>query len=309
MPLPTGPVYTPSVSVNGLGGGALGFAWPPLQVQDSVDVGTYKAWMAAAKFYGVQSQNEILGSQAMSVADIEKQIAYTCAAGLAVGDPVYISANNTVAKADSTNTTKNQVIGFVRFKGTLGATSQPAATTCYIKNFLVSATLSGGTFAAPIYLTDAGGFSATPGTISTPIGYFTSATTGELYAAPSGASGGGAGSENPGLFPEVDFKTLASTTLTLPLSQKMNPQIAYFRMTTLGGTLTGQPLISLGTPGNHNLYINNQALTLPAVVGNCQTWLALLVSDGTTQLVLTVNTAATGSSTIKVTTLVTGACF
>lgn len=160
------------------------FAWSPPLVGDSVVYAGNNTYAALAKYFGQETENEILAAQAMSVADKSWQFQYTCLAGLAVGSPVYLSANDTVTLADSTTGVKNQCIGFVRFKGTLGSASNPSATTCYLQQFLVVTGLSGGTAGNDCYLTDAGSFSATPGTVITPLGIFIDTTTAIVYAGP-----------------------------------------------------------------------------------------------------------------------------
>lgn len=50
---------------------------------------------------------------------------YSCASGVLVGDPVYVSAADTVAKADGTDAAKMPCIGFVF--------SKPTATTCIVQ--------------------------------------------------------------------------------------------------------------------------------------------------------------------------------
>ncbi len=177
-------LYTPYYTTNGLGGGALGFAWAPLQVGDSIAYATYDPYTAVAKYYGTQIQNEIQGLMAGSIADPSYLVQYTCLAADAVGSPVYNSANDTVTTASASDTVKNQVVGFIRQKGAIGAASVPSATTCYISHLQYISGLSGGSAAANLYLTNSGSFSATPGTIKTIIGKFISATEAVAVAFP-----------------------------------------------------------------------------------------------------------------------------
>ena len=101
-------------------------------------------------------------------------IPYICLAGLNVGDPVQLTGNNTVSLALST-AGNNTVIGFVR--------SKPTATSCYIVFYYRVI----GTFTANqiVYLTNAGGYSNSPGTISTPLGVAISATEALVAASPN----------------------------------------------------------------------------------------------------------------------------
>lgn len=79
---------------------------------------------------------------------------YTCIAGLSVGDPVYISADNTVTKASSTSSTTAKVIGFCAYK--------PTTTTCYISHYYYKSGLSGLTANNPVYLDASGVVNAAP---------------------------------------------------------------------------------------------------------------------------------------------------
>ena len=127
-------------------------------------------------------QDEILALVQGRIASRLRGQSFTCAAGDAVGDPVYLSAASTVGKGDATTAAKSRIIGFIRHKGPLGAASVPAATTCYVENFLFKSGLTGGTSAQPVYLTDAGGFGASAGTVKKIMGMFVSATTALLCA-------------------------------------------------------------------------------------------------------------------------------
>ena len=170
-----GPTYNPDVTK------ALELAWPGLVIGDSVDYSSHAIYKLLAKYFGQQVQNELLGVRAATVTDKSWQIQYTCGSGDAVGDPVRISGNLTVTKAKSDNATDAKVIGFIRFKGTLGAASVPTATTCYLQNFLLVSGLTGGTAGNNCYLTDTGGYSATAGTVSVVVGKFISTTQAILF--------------------------------------------------------------------------------------------------------------------------------
>lgn len=119
-------------------------------------------------FYGrFPAFNEILGLIAGRVSSVAYLQTFNCLAGLNVGDPVYISGNNTVSKADATASPNNRVIGLVRYK--------PTSTTCYIEHYQYKSGLT-GVAGNPVYLTDAGGFGSAPGTTTRIVGTFISAT-------------------------------------------------------------------------------------------------------------------------------------
>lgn len=91
---------------------------------------------------------------ATSVAALAAQGTYTCLSGDAAGDWVYISAANTVAKADADDAAKLPVIGVI--------VSKPTSTTCVVQT-TGQVTLSGLTAGAIYYLSGtAGAITATP---------------------------------------------------------------------------------------------------------------------------------------------------
>lgn len=93
---------------------------------------------------------------ATSVAGLAAQGTFTCLSGDAAGDWVYISAANTVAKADADDTAKLPVIGVIVSKPTTTSTSCVVQTTGQV-------TLSGLTAGAIYYLSGAAGaITATP---------------------------------------------------------------------------------------------------------------------------------------------------
>lgn len=136
-----------------------------------------------AKYFLKPVQDELLALHAGRVASASYRQTWTCASGLNAGDPVYVSANDTVTLADATTNTKAQVIGFVRYK--------PTTTTCYIEHFRYVSGLSGGTAGGKVYLTDAGGFSASAGTVEKVVGQWITATEALLHASQLTALGGG----------------------------------------------------------------------------------------------------------------------
>lgn len=167
--------YTPAAS------NSLADAMVINNLQDPTTYTSQLPLRADAKYFGYPITNEILALIRGRVADYTYMQTYTCLAGLAVGDPVYFSAANTLAKGDSTNTTKNKIVGWVRYK--------PTTTTCYIKHYHYVSGLSGLTAGGLVYLTDASSYSATAGTVSTPLGSAISTTEALLHADGTTAQG------------------------------------------------------------------------------------------------------------------------
>lgn len=172
------PDYTPTAA------SALGKAFTGAVVTDFIDYPVYSQSRWDGKFGSYPIQNEILGLWASTVAPALYSQTYTCLAGLAVGSPVYVSANNTVALALATTVTTARVVGFVEYK--------PTTTSCRLSHFYYAAGLSGGTAGGKVYLTNAGGFSATAGTVSKIVGEWISTTEALLSATPDVASASGA---------------------------------------------------------------------------------------------------------------------
>jgi len=126
-----------------------------------------------AREHGLWPQNMLLKLSAASTADVSIDKTYTCGSSDAAGDPVYVSGANTVAKADATTDTKSKVIGFIEHK--------PSSTTCKITYRRLVTGLSGLTAGNWVYLTNTGGFSATPGTVVKRMGTAISSTAALLY--------------------------------------------------------------------------------------------------------------------------------
>ncbi len=126
--------------------------------------------------------DELLALIAARVSSAAYSMTWTCASGLSVGAPVYISGNGAVALANATDATHAAVVGFVRFK--------PTTTSCLLDHFrLVTGDLD-GTAGSPVYLTNSGVLSTTAGTIPAIIGTFRSVTEAVLFASPLPAPDG-----------------------------------------------------------------------------------------------------------------------
>ncbi len=165
----------------------------------------YDPAICSAKYFGAPTWNELLGLLAGRVASKAYQKTWTCLAALAVGDAVYISANNTLTKADATTDAKARVIGFVRYK--------PTTTTCFLDHFVQKTGLSGGTADGIVYLTDAGGFGAAAGTKLKPLGVWLNTTDALCWASPESALiGGDLGGDMDGHLPSALVISVTGTT-------------------------------------------------------------------------------------------------
>ena len=113
----------------------------------------------------------------MNVAD---QKVYACLAGLNVGDPVNCSAaDDTATLAKSDTEAHSRVMGFCGYK--------PTTTTCLVYPFHLATGLTSLTRNGPVYLSDAGGYAGTQGTVLKVLGTAISATEAILWADPAWA--------------------------------------------------------------------------------------------------------------------------
>jgi hypothetical protein len=129
-------------------------------------------------------QDNILDLWNAAVADAGYGQTFTCDASLAVGDPVRISAANTVAKSTADTIGNSIVAGFCSYK--------PTTTTCLIDHFY-KATGTSFTAGNYVYLSDTGTYSASAGTVTVILGRAINSTTALLFSSTvegvSGASG------------------------------------------------------------------------------------------------------------------------
>ena len=144
--------------------------------QDPRDYASAVARRVDYKYDLNPAYSEILALIRGSIASGTYRQTWTCLAGDAVGDPVYVSAANTIEMADATTAAKALVVGFIRYK--------PTTTSCHLDRLLYQSGLSGLTPGAVVFLTDAGGFSATPGTVRREVGIAISTTEALLEACP-----------------------------------------------------------------------------------------------------------------------------
>ncbi len=143
---------------------------------------------ATAKFIYKPMGDDILALKRDSFSALGYGRSYTCGAGDAVGDPVRISADDTVTKALATTDANSKVIAFIVHKGPLRAASVAGATTCWLVNAIRKTGLAGLTAGGNVYLTDAGGYSATPGTIVKIVGRAINTTDALLFVSPPDAN-------------------------------------------------------------------------------------------------------------------------
>jgi len=152
-------------------------AWVnPATLTDPVAYSTEESARVTAKFFGQPMMEELLALIDSRVSSKTYNRTYTCIAGDAVGDPVYLSADDTVAKALATTQAKARVVGFIR--------SKPTTTSCLLEHFRYVAGLAGLVAGQDLFLSDAGAAAGTPGTIRVVIGVALTASTGIIYASP-----------------------------------------------------------------------------------------------------------------------------
>lgn len=150
----------------------------------------HNEFFASADKFTKPAMDNLLALIYGAVAEYDFLQAYTCASGNAVDDAVQLTGNLTVAKA--LGNVNAPILGFIRHKGTLGAASSGASTTAYLVPFLKKTGLSGGTAGGPVYITDAGGYSSTPGTYVIRAGTWISTTEVILFASPAAGLDGSA---------------------------------------------------------------------------------------------------------------------
>jgi hypothetical protein len=149
---------------------------------DPLQFSSFSASRVDGKYFLKPVQDELLALIDSSVARRTYGVQFTCLAGDAVGDPVYLQAANTVNKADATTATKAKVVGFICHKGAKNAASEGSATTCYLVHYRYVSGLSGGTAGNPVYLSDTGSFAASAGTVAKVVGVWLSTTEAWVYA-------------------------------------------------------------------------------------------------------------------------------
>lgn len=138
-------------------------AWSnPATLTDPVAYSSEDSARVTAKYFGQPVLEELLALINSRVSSKAYNKVWTCIAGLNVGDPVYISAADTVALALATTEATAKVVGFVRYK--------PTTTTCLIEHFQFKTGLAGLTAGADVFLSNAGGFAATAGTFERRLG-------------------------------------------------------------------------------------------------------------------------------------------
>lgn len=280
-----GSLYTPSAA------DAQEWAFTGDAVGDPVVFTTYVPQIADAGHVPYKVQNEILARIKSAISGSQYQKIFTCLAGDAVGSAVYISANDTVATAKADTTAHAQPIGFIIYK--------PTTTTCVVVHYY-QAVVAGAVAGSIIYLKDDGTFGPAAGTIAVPIGIAYDVTHALLLAGPLSPFQSFTQQQN-GLFvfpAEIDLKTAATTTLSV-VGGSSNPQALSIKISTLGGTFTGQPSFQFGKTGTNNKFIDTLATIGLANVGERRKYDTLANDDATTSYTFTITTPATGSSTIK----------
>lgn len=180
-------------------------------------------------------QDEILALIRSQVARAQYRQTYTCASGRAVGDPVYVSAANTVALASSTSSTTSKIIGFIAYK--------PTTTTCYLSHFYYKSSLTGLTAGNPVYLDASGVVNASSS--SALAGIAVSTTEALLFASPVATSLITASSGITALTGDVTASGTGSVAATIP-----NDTVTYAKMQNVTATsrILGRKTVGAGDP-------------------------------------------------------------
>lgn len=180
-------------------------------------------------------QDEILALIRSQVARAQYRQTYTCASGRAVGDPVYVSAANTVALASSTSSTTSKIIGFIAYK--------PTTTTCYLSHFYYKSGLTGLTAGNPVYLDASGVVNASSS--SALAGIAVSTTEALLFASPVATSLITASSGITALTGDVTASGTGSVAATIP-----NDTVTYAKMQNVTATsrILGRKTAGAGDP-------------------------------------------------------------
>ena len=163
--------YGPNGNSSNVGHGWSGYTWTD---PGDVEFTTSKTERLDAKYFASPMTDNILGLWQAAVAGHQYRQLFTCASDLVVGDPVYLSSALTVTLADATTEASARVLGYCIWK--------PSTTSCYVVRYYNKNMLSGLTVNQPVYLDDAGSFSASPGTVTKVVGVATGVTTALLFA-------------------------------------------------------------------------------------------------------------------------------
>ena len=153
---------------------SLGDAFAGRTVNDWKNYAAHDPLRQTAQFLWKPVQDELLALIRAGVSNRTYRITWTCDAGLAVGDPVYISSNTTVTKSAANLAASAKIVGFCRYK--------PTSTTCFLDHFRYVYGLSGGTAGALVYLSNTGTYSAAAGTIPVVAGVWISTAEAWLSA-------------------------------------------------------------------------------------------------------------------------------
>lgn len=96
---------------------------------------------------------------------------------------------------------------------------------------------------------------------------------------------------------EIDLKTLGTVTIAVPAGSRFYPNEVGIILTTLGGTITGQPDVSFGINGTNNKFVTQTTSSLTALYA--RDVYTSITTEGESTLTFTVNEEAIGSADIK----------
>lgn len=107
----------------------------------------------------------------------------------------------------------------------------------------------------------------------------------------------GAANESVVFTAEINLKTAATKTITVPTNSRFYPTEVGLILTTLGGTITTQPDVSFGITGTNNKFVTQTTSSLAALYE--RDVYTALTTTGESTLTFTVNVIAAGSADIK----------
>jgi hypothetical protein len=154
-------------------GGSLGKNYTGAPVESATSDAVYDQQIIQAGQFGVGTMNELLGLWAAAIAPSTLGQAYTMTSFTGtVGQPVIIdpSNDNSVLPANSLTSGSAAVFGFI------SQISAANPSQCFVA-FISNVTGSGFTRGNAVYLSDAGGYSASAGTVTRQLGKAITTTT------------------------------------------------------------------------------------------------------------------------------------
>ena len=230
---------------------------------------------------------------------------------LAAGTPVALSNLNSASHLP-TFIVADPALGIPALGILIDAVANNAAGVAYVggaKGILTTGLNQGAvTIGVPVYLTAGGGVSITPDyslLFTQVVGYtYDQLNPGNMYAVIQAPIPNIQQQTGLYLFPEVDLKTNATASLAVG-SKSLSINEVGIILSTVAGTITGQPTVEWGIVGTLAKYKAPVVMTLLTAVGKRERFTDLAADDSETSassgpsLAFTITNAATGSAAIK----------